>query len=221
MPTPLLEPLRLEDVPAAAALIVRAFLAHEPTSRCLGLVEEVLLPFTRAYCQRAAEEGLGVVAREAGTGDLLGALACLDLLEDVRDRWPELQDSRFDAKLPDLAFMATLEGPFTIEQGYVPGQCAHVAQVAVAEGAGGRGLAQALIGRACELARERGYSRIAAVCTTDASRRAHEKAGFQVVRTLRYDAHEYEGRRVFASLEGSCALLVRRLDGEPARGQFH
>lgn len=197
------------DVAPAAALVARIFVEHEPTTRALGLDLGTFLPFMEAYCRRAAEDGTGVVALEEG--HLVGVATCLDLLEDVRERFPELQDARFSAKLPDLAFVGRLEGPYVEEHGLVPGQSAHIAQLAVEERARGRGVATCLLEEACRLARERGYERIAALCTSPASRAAHEKVGLRVDRTLRYDTYEHEGRRVFADVPGECALLDRRL----------
>lgn len=208
----MIRPMLPSDVAAAADLVCRVFLESEPTSRALGLTPDVFLPFCHAYCAHAAEEGTGVVA---GTeGRLVGAATCLDLLEDVRDRHPELHGEQFAPKLPDMAFVARLEGPYVEENALRPGQCAHIAQVAVAPGARGQGLATALLEEACRAAAGRGYDRVVSLCTGPGSRRAHEKAGFQVDRTLRYDTYLHEGRRVFADVPGECALLVRRL--EPA-----
>lgn len=198
------------DVAPAADLVCAIFLDSEPTSRALGLTREVFLPFCLAYCGRAAEDGTGVVARLDGR--IVGAATCLDLLEDVRDRHPELQSERFAAKLPDMAFVARLEGPYVEENALRPGQCAHVAQVAVAPEAAGRGIATRLLEEACRAAAARGYDRVVSLCTGPGSYRAHEKAGFEVDRTLRYDTYEHEGRRVFADVPGECALLVRRLE---------
>lgn len=205
----MIRPMQAEDVTRAAALVCALFVEHEPTTRALGLDAGVFLPFAEAYCRRAAEDGTGVVAREGAV--LLGVLTCLDLLEDVRERYPELHDARFAAKLPDLAFVACLEGPYVEEHGLGPGECAHIAQVAVLEEARGRGIATALLEEACRAARRRGYRRIVALCTGPASRRTHEKAGFRVEKTLRYDTYEHEGRRVFAAVPGECALLAREL----------
>lgn len=198
-------PMHAEDVASAADLVCRVFLEDEPTSRALGLTTEVFLPFARAYCQRAAEDGTGVVARDGGA--IVGVVTCLDLLEDVRERFPDLHGERFAAKRPDMAFVGCLEGPYVAEHGFAPGECAHIAQVAVAEEARGRGLATAMLEEACRAAARRGYRRVVALCTGPASRRAHEKAGFRVERTMRYDTYEHEGRRVFADVPGECALL--------------
>lgn len=202
-----LVPMTLADVPAATELIGRIFLDEEPTSRALGLTPEVFLPFAEAYCLRAAQEGTGITARQEGL--LVGALTCLDLLEDVRDGFPELRGPAFHPKLPDLAFVGRLEGPYVEEHGLLPGQCAHIAQVAVAPEARGRGLATAMLEAAWTAAQARGFGRLVALCTGPASRRAHEKAGFRTWRTLRYDTYEHEERQVFAAVPGGCALLER------------
>lgn len=203
--------MAMEDIAEAAALITGIFVEHEPTTRAIGLGHDVFLPFVRAYCLRSVEDGTGAVVRDSGTGAMVGAITCVDILEDVRDRFPELSGPEYHAKLPDLAFVSALEHPFSQENGVVPGQCALIAQVAVAEEARGRGVASALAESACQAARSHGYEMIVAVCTTPASRQAHLKGGFQVDRTLRYDRYEYEGRHPYAGLDGECALMVKPL----------
>lgn len=206
-----MEPLEPGQAAEVAAFVASVFLEDEPTSRCLGLTPQVFGPFADAYCRRSAACGLGVVARERGNSTVVGAAICLDLTDDVREVYPELKGALFAPKLPDLAFVETLEGPFRGAHDFESGQCAHVSQVAVARDRRGRGLAGALIAAAAQRARSQGFSVLASVCTSAASTRAHEKAGFHREAGLRYDSYLQEGRAVFASLEGECTLMVRPL----------
>ena len=194
-----------------AALVSDVFIRQEPTSVCLNLTWEVFHPFARAYCGLSCQAGLGVVALEGKTGNIAGAAICLDILDDVRDVFPDLMSDKYAPKLPDLAFVASIEGPFIEKLQLIPGQCAYNAQIAIRPDMQGMGIATALIREATERTRSHGFKMISAICTSPASINAHEKCGFrQEVSQPSATYKDANGENPYSHLSDACSLMVLR-----------
>ncbi|HEY5177261.1 MAG TPA: hypothetical protein VII95_17005 [Terriglobales bacterium] len=84
-----LEPKQIEygvyvpsDAEAMARLLGEVFSRQDPPAVAVALSSSEFEAFVRLLCPKAAEEGLTIVARLAGTGELVGAL----LTEDSASR---------------------------------------------------------------------------------------------------------------------------------------
>ena len=87
------------DAEAMVRLLGEVFSRYDPPAVAAGLTSAEFEAFVRLLCPRAAAEGLAIVARLAGTGEMVGALLTEDsasALPDGIDRLSAKFDSIFD-----------------------------------------------------------------------------------------------------------------------------
>ena len=98
------EPMQIEygvyaasDAEAMAKLLGEVFSRYDPPAVAAGLTVSEFESFVRLLCPKAAVEELTIVARLAGTGELIGAL----LTEDSASALPDGMD-RLSAKFDPI-----------------------------------------------------------------------------------------------------------------------
>jgi hypothetical protein len=77
-----------EDADGMARLLGEVFSRKDPPAVAVGLTPSEFEAFVQLFCPKAAVEGLTVVARHAGTRELVGAL----LTEDSASALPDGMD---------------------------------------------------------------------------------------------------------------------------------
>jgi ribosomal protein S18 acetylase RimI-like enzyme len=206
-------PLTDRDLKAAARLYTDVFLSDEPTTVRHAPDPVRFLPSARCYLRLLVNGGLSFVARDETTGDLVGFIFCIDLLDDPAEEGPEMKAfvSQFGHA---VALIDELEDRYLDRASIERGSGLHIFQIGVDRSYRSTGLARALIRRSLAHARERGYRTAVADCTNPASRRAFERCGFVERGVLSYDAFSSHGVRFFAGIEGGISLMVHDLDSE-------
>jgi ribosomal protein S18 acetylase RimI-like enzyme len=197
------------DAEAMVRLLADVFTRYDPPAVAVGLTPAEFETFVRLLCPRAVTEGLTIVARLAGTGELAGAL----LTEDAAAGLPDGMD-RLSAKFdPIFDLLGQLDAEY---RGGTParrGEGLHLFLLGVAGRAAGRGVAQQLVAACLENGACRGYRSAVTEATNPVSQHIFRKLGF-VERVRRsYRAHRFQGRAVFASIaeQGGPALMDRSL----------
>lgn len=184
------------DAEAMVRLLGEVFSRYDPPAVAAGLTSAEFEAFVRLLCPRAAAEGLAIVARLAGTGELVGALLTEDsasALPDGIDRLSAKFDSIFD-------ILGQLDAEYRGGQAARRGESLHLFLLGVSDGVAGRGVAQELVAACLEHGMRRGYRVAVTEATNKVSQHIFRKQGF-VARVQRYyEAYRFEGRQVFASI---------------------
>jgi ribosomal protein S18 acetylase RimI-like enzyme len=197
------------DADAMANLLGEVFSRHDPPAVAAGLTAAEFEAFVQLFCPRAEAEGLTVVARLAGTGELVGVL----LTEDCASALPNGLD-RLTAKFdPIFDILGQLNAEYWGDRAVRPGESLHLFLLGVAERVAGRGVAQQLVAVCLEHGTQRGYRLAVTEATNKLSQHIFRKHGF-VERVQRsYQTHRFGGRAVFASIanHGGPILMDRSL----------
>ncbi|MGE5415081.1 MAG: GNAT family N-acetyltransferase [Syntrophomonadaceae bacterium] len=198
------------DAEPMARLLGDVFSRRDPPAFAVGLTAAEFEAFVRALCPRAAAERLTIVARLAGTGELVGALLTQDAATDAFDG--------VEALSPRFAPILDIIGQLEPEDQYeppAPGVSLHLLLLGVADSVSGRGVAQRLVRECIERGSKCGYRVAVTEATNPVSQRVFRKLGF-VERTRRsYGEYRFEGRAVFSSIAelGGPMLMERSLTG--------
>ena len=197
------EPMQIEygvyvpsDAEAMVKLLGEVFSRHDPPAVAVGITSSEFEAFVRLLCPQAATEGLTIVARLAGTGELVGAL----LTDDSASALPDGID-RLSAKFdPIFDILGQLDTEYRSGRTVHPGESLHLFLLGVSDRVAGRGVAQQLVTACLENGMRRGYRVAVSEATNKVSQHIFRKQGF-VTRVQRsYDAHRFNGRQVFASI---------------------
>jgi ribosomal protein S18 acetylase RimI-like enzyme len=190
-------------------LLGQVFSRHDPPAVAVGLEPSEFESFVRLFCPKAAAEGLTIVARLAGTGELVGAL----LTEDGASDPPGGMDRLSKKFEPIFDILGQLDAEYRSKQALRPGESLHLFLLGVAESVAGRGVAQKLVENCLMHGASRGYRLAVTEATNKVSQHVFRKHGF-VERVQRsYGTHYFDGRIVFASIaeQGGPILMDKQL----------
>ena len=184
------------DAETMAKLMGEVFSRYDPPAVAVGLTASEFEAFVRLLCPKAAVEGLTIVARLAGTGELIGAL----LTEDSASAPPDGID-RLSPKFDSIFnILGQLDAEYRGGRVARPGESLHLFLLGVSDRVAGRGVAQQLVAACLEHGARTGYRVAVTEATNKTSQHIFRKQGF-VARVQRsYATHLFNGRQVFASI---------------------
>jgi ribosomal protein S18 acetylase RimI-like enzyme len=184
------------DADAMAKLLAEVFSRYDPPAVAAGLSATEFEVFVHLLCPQVPADGLTVVARLAGSGELVGAL----LTEDSASAPPDGMD-RLSAKFnPIFDILGQLEAEYWGNCKMHPGESLHLFLLGVSDRVAGRGVAQQLVAACLEHGKRRGYRVAVTEATNRISQHVFRKQGF-VERVKRsYAVHRFDGQHVFASI---------------------
>jgi len=198
------------DVQEAARLCYDVFLYDEPTTRRIAPDPARVFPESVWYVQSLVGRGLSFVAHNEQTHEIAGIVFSFDLTDDFSPEH-ERFTAFFDNFRPAIAMIDELEARYLDRSWCSPGFVLHAFQGGVRREYRRSGVLTALVDRMIAAARERGFHKIVADCTSPASQQALEKCGFRQVGFLGYDAFFIDGVRYFHGLSGGLSLMVKDL----------
>jgi len=197
------------DADARAKLLAEVFSRRDPPAVAVGLTDFEFEAFARLFCPKAEAEGLTIVARHSGTGELVGAL----LTEDSAAEMPDGVD-RLGAKFdPVFDILGQLETEYRGDRIICPGESLHLFLLGVSEKVAGKGVAQQLIMTCLDHGVKRGYRMAVTEATNKVSQHIFRKLGFVKRVERSYQTHRFNGRAMFASIaeHGGPMLMDRSL----------
>jgi GNAT superfamily N-acetyltransferase len=197
------------DAVEMARLLGEVFSRRDPPAVAAGLAPSEFEAFVRLFCPRATEQGLTIVARRAGTGELVGALLTEDSALPMPDGMERLSP-RFD---PVFDILGQLDAEYRTHRDVREGEALHLFLVGVAESVAGQGVAQRLVTSCLDNGVRRGYRLAVTEATNKTSQHIFRERGF-IERVRRsYADHRFDGQAVFASIadHGGPILMDKRL----------
>ena len=198
-----------QDADEMARLLGEVFSRRDPPAVAAGLTASEFETFVRLFCPQAAVEGLTVVARNAGTRKLVGAL----LTEDSASALPDGMDQLSPKFEPIFDILGQLDAEYRAGQPPSPGESLHLFLLGVAESVAGRGVAQHLVTTCLEYGVRKGYQLAVTEATNKVSQHIFRKLGFAERVRRSYFNHRFGGRAVFESIaeHGGPILMDRSL----------
>jgi ribosomal protein S18 acetylase RimI-like enzyme len=198
-----------QDAAEMARLLGEVFSRRDPPAVAVGVTPSEFEAFVRLFCPKAAEEGLTIVARRAGTRELVGAL----LAEDSASALPDGMDRLSPKFEPIFDILGQLDAEYRADRTLRTGESLHLFLLGVAESVAGQGVAQHLVSMCLEYGARKGYRLAVTEATNKISQHIFRKRGF-VERVRRsYGDHRLDGQVVFASIaeHGGPILMDKRL----------
>jgi GNAT superfamily N-acetyltransferase len=184
------------DAEAMAQLLGEVFSRHDPPAVAVALTSSEFEEFVWLFCPKAAAESLTIVARLAGTGELVGAL----LAEDSASALPVGMDrlsTKFD---PIFDILGQLDTEYRSGRAVLPGESLHLFLLGVSDRVVGKGVAHHLVAACLENGVRRGYRVAVTEATNKVSQHIFRKQGFVTRAQRSYETHRFNGRQVFASI---------------------
>jgi ribosomal protein S18 acetylase RimI-like enzyme len=198
-----------QDAAEMARLLGEVFSRRDPPAVAVGLTPAEFEDFVRLFCSKAAAGGLTVVARNADTREMVGAL----LTEDSASELPDGMDQLSPKFEPIFDILGQLDTEYRAVRTPCPGESCHLFLLGVAESVAGMGVAQHLVTTCLENGARRGYQVAVTEATNKVSQRIFRKLGFIERAHRSYASHSFGGRSVFAAIaeQGGPILMDRSL----------
>jgi len=167
-------------------------------------------PVAQSILPRHTEEGLTIVARLAGTGEMVGALLTNDPARETGAGMETLSE-KFEPIASILGELVTLYREGTEP---LPGQMLHLFLLGVSDRVAGRGVGQQLVAASVENGARKGYRVAIAEATNPTSQRIFRKQGFAERGRISCRDHVFNDRKVFERIaEFGGPILMEKLLG--------
>ncbi|MFZ0394842.1 MAG: GNAT family N-acetyltransferase [Terracidiphilus sp.] len=202
------------DAEEMTHLLADVFTRHDPLAWAVGVKPAEFESFVRTLLPQVVEEGLTIVARLAGTGEMAGALLANDAARETGAGMETLSE-KFKPIASILGELVTMyrQGPEPL-----PGQMLHLYLLGVSDWVSGRGVGQQLVAASAENGARRGYRVAIAEATNPTSQHIFRKQGFAERARMSYRDHVFNGRKVFEGIGeyGGPILMEKLLARAPA-----
>lgn len=187
-------------------LMASVFSVGEPMTALMGVTEQEFRYFATIFTRKALQEGLPIVARDLGSGRLVGFSISEDLGTPEPDGVQQIS-AKFD---PIVGLLDNLVTHFREGHDVEPGKYVHVFMVGVCPGFKKRSVAYEMMHENMVLAQSLGFVGAIGETTSAISARLTEKVGFKEHYRINYHEFEFQGQRVFDALDETCCRLMVR-----------
>jgi GNAT superfamily N-acetyltransferase len=196
------------DAEATARLFGDVYARREPLTVAVDESAAHFADWVRGVLPKAAAEGLSIVARRAGTDELLGAMIAED------GATPYSAAVAGDADDPIHALLGGLDTEYRAQRIVRPGEWLHLFLLVVADGAAGQGVATRMIADCVARAARRGWRHAYTEATHPGSQRAFGRLGFEPRLRRDYASWRFRGAVPFAPVaeRGGVLLMDRAID---------
>lgn len=179
----------------------------ETMANVLELTPQRYLKFTEMVCNKAVEDGLTFVAKNA-EGGIIGFCIAEDFVSAPRYSGCDL-DSRFTAL---FAILEDLEARYLSDRQIEANEVLHLYMLGVRTEYCRQGVGRELLAGMLHFARENGFSYAVAEATGTASQKILKRMGFEVRAAVPYVSFTLEGKQPFSTLKSpEACLFVEKL----------
>jgi len=185
-----------EDVDEMGRLLAETFTRHDPPAVALGLTRVEFEEYVTLYSLSAGRDGLTIIARDAATGVMAGAL----LTEDATSPPPEGIDQVTERFQPIFDLLGQLDEKYRNGRTVRLGEYLHLLLLGVAEEFTRRSFGQTLIDTCLDNGAAKGYRFAMTEATNRVSHHIFRKLEFVERTNLSYGDYRRGGVPVFASI---------------------
>lgn len=194
----------LSDQDEMASLLAEAFSRDDPPAVAMGISAEEFEACVRLFCPGAAAEGLTIIARSAGTGEMMGAFLAADFTAPP----PAGIEHVSEKLLPMFTLLDQLDAAYQRDKSIELGIYLHLLLLGVPRSFKGRQVAQHLVAACEENGRRKGYRVAVTEASGSVSQHIFRKQGYVDRCQVLYREYRYEGRPVFAAIAGHSGVIL-------------
>jgi len=188
-----------------APMVAEAFNRYEPMTVAQAVPFQEFVDFVKLLAPKAQHEELTVLARDQETGQVIGAM----IADDFASAPPEGMGLLGEAFEPILALLGELDEQYKKGRTLRLGGYLHLFMIAVDHRHKGRKVAQNLVRACLENGARKGYHTAVTEATGVISQHIfRSRFGFRDRLEIPYKTFVYEGRPVFASIEGHSGTIL-------------
>lgn len=186
------------DTDEMVDLLAESFARHDPPAVAVGLTPAEFGAFVDLWAGGAGTEGLSIVARDAETGDMVGAL----LTDDAAAPMPQGVDDLSDKFAPIFDLLGQIDEEYRTGRSIEPGQYLHLFLLGVEEHSMRRRIGHHLVSVCLANGADRGYTTAVTEATNLVSQHIFRQLGFEPRATRSYGEYRLDGSPTFASIAG-------------------
>jgi ribosomal protein S18 acetylase RimI-like enzyme len=192
-------------------LLAETFTQHDPPAVALGLPPDEFEEFVRLYSAAAAMGRLTIIARDASTNEMAGALLTEDMtsppvnIEQVSDK--------FD---PIFGLLGELDASYRQGRSFRSGEYLHLFLLGVSDRYTRRGIGQRLVETCLNNGAANGYKFAMTEATNGVSQHIFRKLGFVERAYATYAGYRHKGAPVFVSIadHGGPMAMDRQIEAQ-------
>lgn len=205
------EILQSQDLSSAIECVATVFPGSEPLTQCLGITKEYYYPVAEIVCQKAVEDGLSHIAKDAKTGELVGFIISEDMY--IENNFYKEKYKKIDKFLPIISLVELLQKEYLAEKNIKKGELFYESMIGVYPQYQNRNIARYLYAENIEYAKTQKFSRIITEPSGIVTQRYCSRFGFKEILSINYQDYEYEGVKVFANINRhkKCVLMEKLL----------
>ena len=199
-----------DDTPEIGRLLAESFTKHDPPAVAVGLTPDEFEDFVSLWLPGAGADGLTIIARHRGTGQIAGAL----LTEDAAAALPQGVDGLSEKLDPIFDLLGQIDTEYRDGRTIVSGQYLHLFLLGVADQFTRRGIGQELVAACLRNGASKGYIFAVTEATNSVSQHIFRELGFQKQAERSYGEYRFGDSSVFASIaeNGGPMTMDRRID---------
>jgi ribosomal protein S18 acetylase RimI-like enzyme len=204
------EPLKETDINNVISIMCDFFYIAEPTTRILKIPMKNYKYYAEHITNKAFQKESCLVAKDTKENKIAGYV----IFEDKAK--PLIIGLKGDEKVyeivaPEIAFSEELEREFWEKYDMKEGECVNLLQGAVLPKYQRFGIVSKLVEESINIAISRGYKYAVSACTSLSSTNALEKLGFDIIKSIDYNAFEFKGMKPYSEIPGSQNLMMKEL----------
>ncbi|MEB3181230.1 MAG: GNAT family N-acetyltransferase [Nostocaceae cyanobacterium] len=205
------EILQSKDLASTIECLATVFPGGEPLTHCLGITKEYYYPVAEIVCQKAVEDGLSHIAKDAQTGELVGFIISEDMY--IENNYYKEKYKEFDKFIPIISLVESLQQEYLADKKIRKGQFFYESMIGVYPKYQNRNIARYLYAENIEYAKTKNFSRIITEPSGIVSQRLCSRFGFKEIVSIDYQDYEYQGMKVFANItrHKKCVLMEKIL----------
>ena len=185
------------DTHEVGRLLAESFTRHDPPAVAVGLTRDEFEAFVKLWLPGAGADGLTIVARDAATGQLAGALLTDDAAAPPPQGLAGLS-KKFD---PIFDLLGQIDTEYREGRKVEPGQYLHLFLLGVADQFTRRSIGQHLVEACLVNGAARGYRSAVTEATNPVSQHIFRGLGFEKRTERSYGDYRLDGLPIFASIE--------------------
>ncbi|HSW70345.1 MAG TPA: pyridoxal-dependent decarboxylase [Gammaproteobacteria bacterium] len=188
---------------SALELFIKSFCDSEPITRHLNMKYDDYEPFAREVLEKAAKEGMSVIAIDRNNKVIAVAVS-----EDMANFFvPHL--AKYPKMKPIFALLSELDKPFMKGKDFLKGKIAHVSVAVVDSKHRGKGLSTAIDMACGELAVRKGFDFAYAEFTSDVSENiTHHYDTYKLCNKIKYEDFALENDHPFKGVKGEATAYI-------------
>lgn len=162
-----------DDADEMGRLLAETFTRRDPPAVAVGITSVEFEEFVKFFSSSAGRDGLTIIARDASTGAMAGAL----LTEDATSPPPAGIDQLTEKFDPIFDLLGQLDAQYRDGRTFVPGEYLHLFLLGVAEEFTGRSIGQHLVNTCLDNGVAKGYRLAVTEATNRVSQHIFRKLG--------------------------------------------